>query len=657
MEQSTQKQKIVCKGRGLECLLEFVGGDTMGPILPYSKGDEKQIIVKNNSDFPIEFFSEEYDRTHAEEEDILASLTEYDHNGQLMLPPRTAGEALPQELVRSTAGAEDEVAIAIDQTDETAPAAAEAPLEDGDPNAMPLAPEPKVAEAGVGEVQISPVQAAIDRYLGEDVKHERFMYDHGGFNAIVHGPAFAGKHSQAHGLAVKYEAAPVSVDEIVENAMHLHTVLGDQARTYLMEKEAARLAELEEPVVVDTKKKTPAEEEPPEDPDAHKFPEIKYVSAAGLPPPATLDPDLLFELIKERVSQQDALDGVVFCGLQSKYAPFLDVLGLLLRALNKRSNLYFVWLDTDAEVCRDRIMKMHHEKIGTIDFAAEVKKIQAVTEEEYENMNEVEQADFDRQQRELKEKLREVHQEVRMREERRRMEEQLRKLEENKSSKKKTTSRMSKANTGKNSMAPPSGATAQRSLSMISGDGSVFGDQSPEFGSNCKTLSSLTPEGEVAVGDHEPPIELQLLAVYEQSLAHINRYLACWDISTGRPVPAYVAPEDEGAGRRQGDGQEDEAEEHAQRRQGRPRRGRGAAAQGHARRAAHHLPRRRQRPGRGGGGEYPRARHCDADLGAPGARQDQRPARHRRTDQLLGRQSARGPPRQQPQRRVHVFRP
>lgn len=62
---------LLCKGKGLEQKLIFL--DEMinyGPILPHSAGDEKEVIVKNPCDFPIEFYSVDFDTNYLEEEKV-----------------------------------------------------------------------------------------------------------------------------------------------------------------------------------------------------------------------------------------------------------------------------------------------------------------------------------------------------------------------------------------------------------------------------------------------------------------------------------------------------------------------------------------------------------------------------------------------------------
>lgn len=61
----------MCRGQGLEPRLEFDRNLVeFGPILPHSSGDEQEIIVKNPSSFPTEFYNLEFDSSYLEEEKV-----------------------------------------------------------------------------------------------------------------------------------------------------------------------------------------------------------------------------------------------------------------------------------------------------------------------------------------------------------------------------------------------------------------------------------------------------------------------------------------------------------------------------------------------------------------------------------------------------------
>ena len=65
-------------GQGNEPKLEF--SSTLiefGPVLPHSAGDEKEVIVRNPSSFPVEIYSLEFDKQYLEEEKVLTLLQRF----------------------------------------------------------------------------------------------------------------------------------------------------------------------------------------------------------------------------------------------------------------------------------------------------------------------------------------------------------------------------------------------------------------------------------------------------------------------------------------------------------------------------------------------------------------------------------------------------
>lgn len=69
--QSSSRHVISVRGQGNEPKLEF--SSTLiefGPILPHSTGDEKEVLVRNPSSFPVEIYSLEFDKQYLEEEKV-----------------------------------------------------------------------------------------------------------------------------------------------------------------------------------------------------------------------------------------------------------------------------------------------------------------------------------------------------------------------------------------------------------------------------------------------------------------------------------------------------------------------------------------------------------------------------------------------------------
>ena len=69
--QSSQHLQLQVSGQGLEPQLEFSPPVLeLGPVLPYSHGAEGTVVVKNPCEFPIEFYSLEFDQQYLEEEQV-----------------------------------------------------------------------------------------------------------------------------------------------------------------------------------------------------------------------------------------------------------------------------------------------------------------------------------------------------------------------------------------------------------------------------------------------------------------------------------------------------------------------------------------------------------------------------------------------------------
>lgn len=69
--QSAQKLTLLAQGQGLEPCLEFSPSVLeLGPLLPYAPGDEAEVVVKNPCNFPIEFYSLEFDQQYLVEEKV-----------------------------------------------------------------------------------------------------------------------------------------------------------------------------------------------------------------------------------------------------------------------------------------------------------------------------------------------------------------------------------------------------------------------------------------------------------------------------------------------------------------------------------------------------------------------------------------------------------
>ncbi|XP_054435188.1 hydrocephalus-inducing protein homolog [Pteronotus mesoamericanus] len=276
---STQKLILLAQGRGLEPRLEFSPSVLeLGPLLPYAPGDEAEVVVKNPCDFPIEFYSLEFDQQYLIEEKILRTLKGYDSYNTLLLPPRIPGEKLPPEvyeyfkeikqskeeqmkakyLETLAQENEDEDMPLLDQGASTSLKRASIShgisvlsdlgeqnefktnlYEEDDEDSLEkimfqtdkIQSTDSHSSEDVGEVENNPVSKAIARYLGLDISAEgNIAKNQKGIAIIIHGTPLSGKSATAVSIAKYYNVACLNIDSIVLEAISDSTIPGLRAR-------------------------------------------------------------------------------------------------------------------------------------------------------------------------------------------------------------------------------------------------------------------------------------------------------------------------------------------------------------------------------------------------------------------------------------------
>ncbi|NXJ80823.1 HYDIN protein, partial [Trogon melanurus] len=273
--QSSQHLLLQVSGHGLEPQLQFSPTVLeLAPSLPNSCGTEGTVVVKNPCEFPIEFYSLEFDQQYLAEEQILRMLKDYDCHNTLLLPPRAPGEKLPPELLEyyqdqkrlqdeqaksktgESAGQDganfEDVQSLSDQggkysagivrtvsshssvvpssiCEESHPGKVDSKSEWGEEEEDGVEKRRRTAERqqitpsikeASGEVDDSPVSRAIARHLGIDISAEgRTTRNHRGIVVIVHGAPLTGKTAAAVALSKYYGAACLSIDAVVTEAI------------------------------------------------------------------------------------------------------------------------------------------------------------------------------------------------------------------------------------------------------------------------------------------------------------------------------------------------------------------------------------------------------------------------------------------------------
>ncbi|NXQ99391.1 HYDIN protein, partial [Sagittarius serpentarius] len=270
--QSSQHLQLQVSGRGLEPQLEFSPPVLeLGPLLPYSRGAEGTVVVKNPCEFPIEFYSLEFDQQYLAEEQILRMLKDYDCHNTLLLPPRAPGEKLPPEVLeydqdqkrlqdeqaKSKAGEPagqdnanfEDVQSLSDQGgkhsagivhtvsshssvvpssifDESQSNKVDSKSRCGEEDGVEKRQRTEHRQStssskeAAGELDDSPVCRAIARHLGIDISAEGCAArNRRGIVVIVHGAPLTGKTAAAVALSKYYGAACLSIDAVVTEAI------------------------------------------------------------------------------------------------------------------------------------------------------------------------------------------------------------------------------------------------------------------------------------------------------------------------------------------------------------------------------------------------------------------------------------------------------
>ncbi|XP_076848184.1 hydrocephalus-inducing protein homolog isoform X3 [Brachyhypopomus gauderio] len=250
--QSTQRVLLVAQGQGEEPQLQFSTSVLeLGPVLPYSNGEEAIVLVHNPCPYSIEFYSLDFDMQYLEEEKILRMMKGYDAQNVLLLPPRAPGESLPAELLdfykqncsqepgqefKSGSHTEDETSnirekgeSAAQDEDFSGSPPEEHPVEEDrmGTTAVPskdVSPSDLVKQDGrmscVGDLEVNPVSRAKARYMGADLSPEgRAARNRRGIAIVVHGAPHSGKTALAVSLARRYGAACLTLDGVVQEAV------------------------------------------------------------------------------------------------------------------------------------------------------------------------------------------------------------------------------------------------------------------------------------------------------------------------------------------------------------------------------------------------------------------------------------------------------
>ncbi|ETO64005.1 hypothetical protein F444_18403 [Phytophthora nicotianae P1976] len=88
-------RSIVCRGEGSELRISFSPPLVeLGPVLPCAPPEEQLVEIRNDSEYPIEVFSVDFDAVYQRDEELLRSLSAFNSEDTLQLPVRDPGQPI-----------------------------------------------------------------------------------------------------------------------------------------------------------------------------------------------------------------------------------------------------------------------------------------------------------------------------------------------------------------------------------------------------------------------------------------------------------------------------------------------------------------------------------------------------------------------------------
>ncbi|KAJ3408149.1 hypothetical protein HDU80_006663 [Chytriomyces hyalinus] len=394
---NNQSIPIHLHGKGSKPVIQFEPESlVMGPILPCSDGTEGKFSIFNPTNYAIEVYSLEFDQLYEEEEEILRHIDGYEGN-LLFLTPREPGQPLPDHIVESATANMKKKTVA-------------APV----PETVLVNRSNEVA--GVGELVESVPRTNLKSATGE-VPRETPV------SIIIHGPPFSGKTTQSKKLATMFDMAYIKIDEVLDESWIPETTVSKVEE----KREDKRVSTVRNPAAEDEVRKPASEFEPVEEPKVVTDEEIA-------------------EILRLRFKQDDCLKGFVIDDLESRfYSSPTALLKILMRVLGDKRKTIFVNMNLDSSQIKER--EAHVQKTsGEHEF--DPMHVKDVSEEEYDNMTDIEREHYDIALMKYKKKMKELQD--KRKNERRLIEEEIalkvgeRKAEEEhmKSGKKKTGKRV-----------------------------------------------------------------------------------------------------------------------------------------------------------------------------------------------------------------------
>jgi hypothetical protein len=334
VDQNRKHKAIKVVAEGLATPLVFNPTEVvLKPVIPFSEGGEQVITVSNPTEFPIEFFSVDFDTVYKEDEAMLTGVDLYDSVGLFRSGIRQPGDKLPKVVQEAFAAAQEAMAAAAVPTASTATAAAAEEIiplpEGGDQVAETTGDKPQdgtTLEVKTAHNFEKPIIRAREGYRDRNLHQD----------IIVVGPPMGGVSTLAENVSKKLYIPLRTFDTMLLDVSKTEGEMGKLARIIcglLTEQENAdRQQKQQEFLDIAEKSKIDAVEAYKKEKKgkAKEIPDEVYRTAEVEAYEAYLkswetSPEMVAQVLQYRQSWEDFSDGAVYDNLITPYVS-MDVL-------------------------------------------------------------------------------------------------------------------------------------------------------------------------------------------------------------------------------------------------------------------------------------------------------------------------------------------
>ncbi|KAG1683786.1 hypothetical protein DVH05_013126 [Phytophthora capsici] len=328
-------RSIVCRGEGAELRVSFSPPLVeLGPVLPCTRSEEQVVEIRNDSDYPVEVFSLDFDSTYQQDEALLRSLSVFTSEDTLQLPVRVPGQSVAEYLKENGLLSTD-VTQVLEGSGESGGADTESPPQE---NEDVVSQEP--ADSAM-EIPIADFNAAPRK----------------GIDYIVMGPPRCGKSTQARLLAEKESLAVWTIDGAIKALCGAKGPLATATRKALginsCELDEVPACEGGEDEATEAQKQT---QETPESDEKHE----------GLQQDEKIPQRIasLFEqIVLWRLAQSDLKSGSVLDGFENSFLSLEETLQSCSRVF-KTARIIVLSFDEDSYEAMTTLLVNQEEKLG-----------------------------------------------------------------------------------------------------------------------------------------------------------------------------------------------------------------------------------------------------------------------------------------------------